>query len=78
MKKYFTNLGKSLREGFYSIAEGMSTFSIFPNTEIEIPSDIESWENDGKAIRSDWENVGKYITKATKEFSSKNNLDSKV
>jgi len=56
MKKYLKNLGTSILDGFYSIAKGMSTFSIYP-VDKKIPSDEEAYQKDYEAIKSYWDFV---------------------
>jgi len=56
MKKYLKNLGTSILDGFYSIAKGMSTFSIYP-VDKKIPSDEEAYQKDYEAIKSYWDST---------------------
>lgn len=78
MKNYLKKIAKSIWDGLYSIAEGMSTFNIYPVKKIKIPSEREGWEKDFESMKSDWENVGNDLRKTMEHFSSKKNLDSKL
>lgn len=69
MKNYLAKIGKSLRDGFYSVAKGMSTFSIYPE-KYKIPSDWEAWEENGKNMRSDWKAVGNDLKNAIRSLDS--------
>lgn len=70
MENYFKSFGRYLLKGFYSIAEGMSTLSIYPPKR-KIPLSSESWKKDGEAIQSDWNVVGDDFKRTIKNLDSK-------
>ena len=64
MKNYIRKFGKSVLNGFYSVAEGMSTLTIYPLPTPKLLSDEEAWKKDRDAIASDWKAVGDDLRQA--------------
>jgi hypothetical protein len=80
MGKLFEKIKKGvsyLMDGLYTIGEGMSTITLFPDSEIYIPKRkvsakkdyfTEGWKTINKSLKKDWEAVGKDLEKVIKEF----------
>ena len=63
MENYLKKLGKSILNGMYSIAEGMSTLNIYSKPNIKIPTDEDFLKLDKNAMREDWKVVGDDLRK---------------
>jgi len=79
MGKLFEKIKKGvgyLVKGLYTIGEGMSTISLFPDStaqeEIYIPKINKSRRKDYQALKKDWGIVGKDLENAIKNFEKEN------
>ena len=68
MDKYFKNFFGNMYEGLKSIKEGMSTFTLFPDTEIPPYSSENTWRRSGGNIKKYGKNVGKHLDDAMEEL----------
>jgi len=62
---------KHFWKGFFSIFDisGVNTKINIKKTKPK--TDEEAWQEDGEAIRKDWENVGNYLRNAMNEVNKK-------
>ena len=75
MIKYLKNLGKAILDGFYSMGEGFSTFTLFPGrTKLQDILDRNPLEQDYLAMKKDWEFVGNDLRKAMDNHCLENNI----
>jgi len=79
MTKLFEKIKKGLGylvDGLYSIGEGMSTISLYPDStsheEVYIPGVDKSHRKDYKSLKDDWKIVGKDLENAIKNFEKEN------